>query len=83
MLEKLEILRGIRHFFKQLGQNPMVAYVAGSLLITPILRITTLENYWVMLDGNPWLGLLKGVTFTAAVAAVTTLTVRKGWFWKT
>ena len=83
LLEKMEILRGIRHFFKQLGQNPMVAYVAGSLLITPLLRITTLENYWAMLDGNPWLGLLKGITFTAAVAAVTILTVRKGWFWKT
>lgn len=65
------------------GKNPMVAYVAGNLLLLPLLRITELYSYWDGLRQNAFLGFLKGLLFTALVSLVTVFFVKRRWFWKT
>jgi predicted acyltransferase len=66
----------------QVGQNAMVAYVAGSLLITPVLHITGLYSAWAAMKQNAWMGFAKGLVYTLAVAAVTIYATRKRWVWK-
>jgi predicted acyltransferase len=65
------------------GKNPMVAYVAGNLLLLPLLSLTHIKPYWDALHQNAWIGLLKGLLFTGAVSVVTVFFVRRKWFWKT
>ena len=65
------------------GKNPMVAYVAGNLLLLPLLRITGgMQVYLAMLQ-KPWTGVLDGLLFTGIVSVITVWFVRKGWLWKT
>jgi len=71
------------HYLALNGQNPMIAYVTGSLLLTPLLRITTASQWLDAMNTNPWLGFLKGVIFTAIVSLVTVFCTKKKWFWKT
>lgn len=65
------------------GKNPMVAYIAGSLLLIPMLHITGAVRWMEKLNSQPWLGLLKGLIFTAIVACITHFFSRRHWFWKT
>lgn len=65
------------------GQNPMIAYIAGSNLIMPILALTGLNNLLNMLLFNPWTGFLKGLIFTFLVALVTSIFTRYKIFWRT
>jgi hypothetical protein len=60
-----------------------VAYVAGSLLLTPLLHITGAISLFEQLNANAWLGFLKGILFTGIVSAITILFTKRGWFWKT
>ena len=83
MLVESALLRNVMGWLQDLGKNPMLAYVAGALLILPILSITGLKGYWDQLNQNPWQGLLKGVLFTGLVVWVTRFSVKKKWFWKT
>jgi len=64
------------------GQNPMVAYVAGSLLVTPVLYLTQLQPLLNSMQQNAWMGFLKGVIFTAIVSYITYLFTQRKWFWK-
>jgi predicted acyltransferase len=64
------------------GKNPMLAYVAGSLLVLPLLALSGLAPFWDAMHQNAGMGLLKGLLFTAAVSAITLLFNRLGWFWK-
>jgi predicted acyltransferase len=75
--------RGVFFYLKTMGQNPMLAYVAGSLCLTPILMLSHLDTYWGLLNISAPLGFLKGVIYTSLVAALTIWASRKGWFWKT
>lgn len=64
------------------GQNPMIAYIAGSNFVMPILALTglsTLLNYMLI---NPWLGFLKGLIFTLLAALVTSFFTKKKIFWR-
>lgn len=65
------------------GRNPMVAYVAGNLLLLPILHLTGAIKVFDGMNGNPWIGFLRGVLFTGIVSLVTIFFTKKGWFWKT
>lgn len=65
------------------GQNPMIAYIVGHTLITPILALTTLGTLLNYLLINPWLGFLKGAIFTSLVVAVTSFCTKHKWFWRT
>lgn len=65
------------------GQNPMIAYVAGDLLIMPVaglLGITPLLKYFSL---NVGLGFLRGVILTAIAVLVTMFFTRIKWFWRT
>ena len=64
------------------GQNPMIAYIAGSNFVMPILALTglsTLLNYLLI---NPRLGFLKGLIFTLLAALVTSFYTKKKIFWR-
>ncbi len=65
------------------GKNPMIAYVAGNILILPILSITTLSTNLNYLTISPWLGFIKGVIFTLLVAIATSYFTKKKLFWRT
>jgi hypothetical protein len=65
------------------GKNPMLAYVAGSLLILPLLSLLGIKGYWDGLIHSPWQGLVKGLLFTGAVLLITRYSVKRQWFWKT
>ena len=71
-------------YLAECGQNPMVAYVAGTFFVVPLLVFTGLMPHINKLhEITPWFGLLKGLIITGGMMAVTVLTVRKKWFWKT
>ncbi|MBP9212161.1 MAG: DUF5009 domain-containing protein [Bacteroidetes bacterium] len=65
------------------GKNPMIAYVAGNVLILPILSLTALMPLLNELTYTPWLGFVKGVIFTLLVAVATQFFTKKGLFWRT
>jgi hypothetical protein len=73
----------ITRYFSTNGKNPMVAYIAGNLLLLPLLNITHLKPYWDSMQQNFFMGLMKGVLFTALVSLITMFFVRRKWFWKT
>jgi len=71
-------------YVAETGQNPMVAYVAGTFLVVPVLAITGLMPHINHLyEITPWMGLAKGVIITGGMMAITVFTVQKKWFWKT
>lgn len=73
----------LAQYLSENGRNPMVAYVAGNLLLLPLLRLTKgITAYHWMLQ-RPLTGLLAGIAFTGIVSLVTVVFVRKGWLWKT
>ena len=74
---------GINNFLSLNGRNPMVAYIAGNLLLQPILHLTGANSLFESMNVNPILGFLKGVLFTGIVSLITILFTKKGWFWKT
>ena len=83
VLAKRSNLAFVSHYFALNGKNPMVAYVAGNLLLLPLLQLTATKQYLDMLNGNAWLGFLKGVIFTGIVSLITLFFVKRKWFWKT
>ncbi len=89
MLLAFEGLRDLRFvsravsFLSVQGQNPMVAYVTGSLLLLPLMTITRIKPYWDSLNQNAWMGFAKGVVFTGIVSLITYFFVIRRWFWRT
>ncbi len=73
----------INTFLSLNGRNPMVAYIAGGLLLTPLLHLTGVIAFFNHMNSNAWLGFLKGVLFTGIVSLITIYFTKKGWFWKT
>jgi predicted acyltransferase len=65
------------------GQNPMVAYVAGNLLLTPLLHLTGLVALMDLLNANAFAGFMKGIIFTGIVSLITYFFTLKKWYWKT
>ncbi|MGE5402813.1 MAG: DUF5009 domain-containing protein [Ignavibacteriales bacterium] len=65
------------------GQNPMIAYIAGSNFIMPVLAFTSLITVLNNLMVNPWLGFLKGLIFTMLVALTAAFFTRRKLFWRT
>lgn len=64
------------------GQNPMIAYIAGSNFVMPILALTGLSTILNFLLINPWLGFIKGLVFTLLAALVTSFFTKKKIFWR-
>lgn len=65
------------------GQNPMIAYVAGDLLLMPLLSLLGLVKYLSVFHTSAWMGFLQGVLLTAAVMLITMLFTRLRIFWRT
>lgn len=66
------------------GQNPMVAYVAGTFVVVPVLVfIGLMPHINKLYEITPWFGMLKGIIITGGMMVITVFTVRKKWFWKT
>ncbi|HSK12169.1 MAG TPA: DUF5009 domain-containing protein [Phnomibacter sp.] len=65
------------------GRNPMVAYVAGGLLLTPVLHLTRTQPFFDQMQGNAFTGFMKGFLFTAIVSMITYTFTRQKWYWKT
>lgn len=65
------------------GQNPMIAYVAGDLLVIPVLQMTGVFPLLSYLHSNPWLGFLQGLLLTSLSLLVTIFFTRIKWFWRT
>jgi predicted acyltransferase len=86
VLYSLQLTRfgnGAIHFLSLNGRNPMVAYVAGNLLVLPILNLSGLIYFFnSMLDGVS-VGFLRGVIFTSIVSIITVFFTKRNWYWKT
>ncbi|WP_207955344.1 DUF5009 domain-containing protein [Segetibacter sp. 3557_3] len=71
------------HFLALNGRNAMVAYVAGSLLLLPLLHLTGAIKLLDSMRGSVWSGFLRGVLFTGMVSLVTVFFTKRKWFWRT
>lgn len=65
------------------GRNPMVAYVAGDLLLMPLLSLLGVAKYLSVFHSSPFLGFLQGVVLTAAVMLITMFFTSRRVFWRT
>jgi predicted acyltransferase len=83
VMAQSKLLSPVVRYLALNGKNPMVAYVAGSLLLLPLLSLTGLKPYWDGMHQNAAMGLLKGLLFTAVVSLVAVGFVKRGWFWRT
>lgn len=53
------------------GQNPMIAYVVGDLLIMPLANILGIASLLSYFQQNAWLGFLQGAILTSLAVLVT------------
>lgn len=65
------------------GQNPMIAYVASSLVVMPLIHITGLSNYFYVFEETAFMGVLRGVLITTVTVLITMFFTRLKWFWRT
>lgn len=70
-------------FLVMAGQNPMIAYVAPSMVVLPILKILNLMPFLNAFGANAWLGFLRGLVITALVTLLTMFFTKIKWFWRT
>ena len=71
-------------FLVMSGQNPMIAYVAGDLLIMPLFNIIGVFPFIISFCGaSPWLGFMQGIFFTTLSVLVTMFFTKIKWFWRT
>lgn len=83
LLESQQIMMAPIRYLAKNGKNPMVAYVAGNLVLIPLLHLTGTYRLLEALDSNAWTGFLRGVIFTGIVSLITVAFVRLKFFWKT
>ena len=69
-------------FLAAQGRNPLLAYVAGSLVLLPLLRLSGLHAHWAALNWHWSVGTFKGLVFTGLVAVFTWWLTKRGWIWK-
>lgn len=65
------------------GQNPMMAYVVGDLLIMPVVNLLGFASLLVYFNTNAWTGFLRGVVLTALSVLITMFFTRIKCFWRT
>jgi predicted small integral membrane protein len=84
-LEEIKLWRGVQAFANAViasGQNPMIAYVTGGMLLIPLISLTGLQAWYNAAFEGAWLGALRGVLFTALVVVITQFFTRRGIFWR-
>jgi hypothetical protein len=65
------------------GKNPMLAYVAGALVVTPLLYFTHAQPLLNQLNQHAFAGFMKGLLFTLMVSVITIVCTKRSLFWKT
>ena len=70
-------------FLVMSGQNPMIAYVVGDLLIMPLANILGIASLLSYFQQNAWLGFLQGAILTSLAVLVTMFFTKIKWFWRT
>ena len=65
------------------GKNPMLAYVTTSLLVNPLLQLTSLWDLLGMMDYHPVAAFMRGVIVTSITVAVTILFTKLKCLWRT
>lgn len=83
VMAKRKYFSHLSNFLSLNGKNPMVAYVAGSLVLIPLMYVTNTKQFWDAMNQNAFMGFLKGLVFTVIVSLITILFVKRKWFWKT
>ena len=83
VVQENTIGKGVVQYLSWNGKNPMLAYVAGALVVTPLLYFTQTQSLLNQLNQDAFSGFLKGVIFTLGVSLITILCTKKRWFWKT
>ncbi|HAY34095.1 MAG TPA: DUF5009 domain-containing protein [Bacteroidetes bacterium] len=76
----------IRNGFKLLitnGQNPMLAYAAGTNLLTPLVMLTSIDPLLKSVLSTPWLGVIKGIIVTYLLALIVNAFTKYKIFWRT
>ncbi len=82
----MEKVLGLRKWIQVLidnGQNPMLAYVAGTNLLTPVVTLTYLDQGLQKIFIGPWPGALKGLIVTSLLALAVSFFTRKKLFLRT
>lgn len=82
-MAKRKYLSAVSTYLSYNGKNPMVAYIAGNLLLLPFLSLTHTKQFWDTMNQNALMGFAKGVLFTGIVSLITIFFVKRKWFWKT
>ncbi|MDY3978878.1 MAG: DUF5009 domain-containing protein [Tidjanibacter sp.] len=70
-------------FLTMSGRNPMVAYVAGDLLLYPLFNLTGLSFVLGIFYSTPLLGFLHGVLLTSLCVLVTMASTKLKLYWRT
>ncbi len=83
VIERFEKQKGPVRLLVHNGKNPMIAYVAFANVIWPFLALTGLDPVIASLFSTPWLGVLKGMTYTLVVALFVSLFSRHKLYWRT
>ena len=65
------------------GQNPMMAYVVGDLLIMPLVNLLGIASLLVYFNENAWMGFLRGVVLTTLSVLITMFFTRIKCFCRT
>ena len=65
------------------GQNPMMAYVAGDLLIMPVIHLVGVSSLLAYFNGDAWMGFLRGVLLTALSILITFFFTKIKYLWRT
>lgn len=77
---------GLRKSFQVLidnGQNPMLAYVAGTNLLTPVVTLTYIDQLLQSILIGPWPGVIKGMIVTGLLALAVSYFTKKKLFLRT
>lgn len=67
------------------GKNPMIAYVASSLFIMPVLNLCHIGDSYTLsfFEQSPLLGFLHGFIVTSLALLTAASFSRIKWFWRT
>ncbi|VXD15192.1 conserved membrane hypothetical protein [Planktothrix serta PCC 8927] len=69
--------------FIDTGKNPMIGYLAFANLLWPILELNGWTPKIEALTNTPFLGFLRGLSYTLMIALFVSLCTRLKLFWKT
>jgi len=82
-IQQFKGVASVTGYLSSNGRNPMVAYVAGNLLLLPLLHLTGGISVLNSMNGNATMGLMRGIIFTGIVSLITLFFVKRKWYWKT